>query len=143
MSKLDQARETIVSEIKNRVAASAFASIPIAYPNHAFSQPPNAPWVRVSLIGGDSNQASLGLSPTDRHVGILQFDVVVPEDSGIKTGNEIGEFLGSIFDKKQFLATPGNSLNFKVPSYIWMGTTQGGGVRLMVRIPYRRDVKDS
>lgn len=141
MSQLDEAREALTSRVKTALAASAYSATPFWYPNTPFIQPTNAIWARMSIIGGEGVQADLGPNPTERHIGIVQFDVVVPEDKGTKTGNDFGEFLGNALKRQQISAGVRNTINLRTPSYSWVGRIDKGTDRLVVRIPFYRDAK--
>lgn len=141
MSKLDDTRKEITQRVATALAASPYAATPFFYTNMKVLQPKNAMWGLLSIIWGDGLQADLGPNPTERYENILQFDVIVPEESGTKAANDFGEFLAKIFSRTQFYASAGNSIVFRVPSYTWSNRTDAGTQRLIVRIPFRRDEK--
>lgn len=141
MSQLDEVRQGITERVKNALAASLYSAVPLYYPNGKFIQPDNTMWAMLSIIGGEGVQANLGPNATERHIGQIQFDVLVPEDSGTKVGNDFGEFLGNVFKMKQFSVGANNTVVTKVPSFTWVGRTEKGLSRLIIRIPFRRDSK--
>ena len=66
------------------VAAGPYASAPIKFENAPFKQP-ETPWFALTLL--DGNSFSTNLNPgkkIDRHVGIVQVDILVPELTGAR-----------------------------------------------------------
>lgn len=142
MSELDKIRELITDRTKTALAASVvYSPVKMFYPNQPFEQPKNTLWAKLSIIGGEGLQASLGYNPTERHVGILQFDVIFPEDKGTKIGNDFAEFLGNLFRFQHLRSSPSTSVVFRTPSYSIGNRIVTGTERIVVRIPYRRDTQ--
>ena len=138
MSKIDEQRQTLTNKILTQFTPS-YPDVPVWYPNQNFKEPEGSEWVKMSILGGESTQSNLGLTNiTERHIGILQFDVVVPEDSGTKTANEIAEKLKTIFSRKDFIAGVGNCLRFQTAAITPRGVMHGS-YRIVVRLPFRRE----
>ena len=58
--------------------------IPYAHDNARFSPPLADPWVRISILDGDSNQISFGAGDkgNHRHVGLISIEIFVPLGTG-------------------------------------------------------------
>lgn len=139
MSALDEVRKAVTSKLQTSGFASTFPDVPIQYPNIAFSPPADKTYIRISIIQGDSIQAQLTTTrQIDRHVGILQFDVVTPLDSGTSKQNDVADFLGKIYRRAAIPTLSAGTLNFKTPSILTVGQERGAD-RLVVRIPFQRD----
>lgn len=116
-------------------------TIPIKYPNQKFDQPSAKPWVSIVIMGGESFQANLGISNiTERSVGIVQIDIMFPEDQGTKQMSELSETIGRIYSRKQKASGLLGSIVFKTPDIEDMGI-ELGFYHYMIRIPFRRDQK--
>ena len=135
---IEASRAVIISEFKTKFD-DANPSIPVKYPNHKFVQP-DTTWAAIVILGGTSQQANLGVkNVTERHVGLVQIDIMVPEDEGTKEGGELAQAAGAIFSRQQFSAGT-SSLTFQTPEIKPIGD-DGGFDRTMVRIEFRRDEK--
>ena len=138
-SSLDSVREELTRRVETAIASSSFSGTAIAYPNRPFSQPDNAVWIDMRILGGEGIQANLGETPVERSIGILQFSVMMPEDKGTKVGNDLADFLGKLFSRKQFYTDANNRITFKVPSYHQADGIKRGFTMNVVRISFRRD----
>lgn len=139
MSALDEVRQAITTKLSTSGFTAAFPNVTIAFPNQPFETPDNQTYINVSIIHGDSQLAQISTDKSiDRHVGILQFDVVTPLDSGTKLSGDIADFLGKTY-RRLAIATPSaGTLIFKTPTHLVVGQERGA-YRLVVRIAFRRD----
>lgn len=96
--------------------------------------------LRVSyvIMGGKSKRANLGSRKVDRHVGVLQLNVVVPESIGNGKRDRMADWLGSIFNEVEKILKDDSRLHFRVPEFRDLGTKLGESVKV-VSIPYWRD----
>jgi hypothetical protein len=139
MSALDEVRKAITEKLISSGFIAAFPDVPIQYPNQSFETPDDKTYIRLSIIHGDSIQAQLtNTRQVDRHVGILQFDVVTPLDSGTKKQNDVADYLGKIYRRSNIPTTTAGTLVFKTASNLVVGQERGAD-RVVVRIPFRRD----
>jgi hypothetical protein len=138
-SSLDSVREELTRRVEVALASSPFSTIPMWYPNRPFIQPSNSIWVMMHIVGGEGIQANLGETPVERHVGMLQFSIMMPEDKGTKQGNDLADFLGKKFSRAQFYTDNNNRLTFKVPQYNQVDTVSKGFITNNVRITFRRN----
>lgn len=139
MSALDEVRQVITTKLKTSGFSTTFPDVPIQYPNQAFSAPDNKVYVKVTIIAGDSIQAQLtNTNQVDRHVGIVQFDIVAPLDSGTKKQNDVADYLGKLFRRQNIPTLTAGTLVFKTPNNVNVGSERGAD-RQVVRIPFRRD----
>lgn len=132
-------RAAIISRFKTQFDLT-YPAVQVRYENHDFNQPDNTTWVALHILGSDDSfQANLGVTNvTERHVGIVQIDIISPEDSGTKTTAEIADFCGKIFSRYEVKSAANESITFKTPSHTPMGV-ENGQYRHMVRISFRRD----
>jgi hypothetical protein len=138
-SSVDSVREEITRRLAAALAPSVHAAIPVSYPNRPFQQPEGQTWIKVCFLGGEGIQTNLGENPFERYVGILQLEVISPEEKGTKLSNDILDFLGKLYSRKQFYTDPLNVVTFKVPSYNFSDTPVNGYIKQIVRIAYKRN----
>lgn len=119
---------------------SQYPTIPVEYGSNAdFDEPNNSTWVRLTINNGDSNQANLGIANvTERHLGFVQCDILVPKGSGEKLQNELEQAVGRIYSRTQ-LSTTGGSMTFKTPQTMGTPTQVEENSVMVVRIPFYRD----
>jgi hypothetical protein len=56
-------------------------SMPVAWPNVSYD-PPSTGYLRVSHLPNETDQVTLGTSGQNRHMGLLQVDVMWPKGEG-------------------------------------------------------------
>lgn len=115
---------------------SEFRLCPIVWPNIK----PNFtidkdPWVRFSILNGDSLQKSLGTIKTFRYVGTIVIEVMVKPDHGTSQLNEIIDEIDRIFKLKRFTT---EQIQCKVPNKIIVGEIDEW-YKVNVNIPFYRD----
>lgn len=93
--------------------------------------------VFYQIMTGKGVRANLG-SKVDRHVGELQLDILVPEDTGNGLRDQIADYLAGIFNENEAVLTDNSRLHFKVPGSKEMGVKNGLS-RKVVSIPFWRD----
>lgn len=143
MSTLDEARQAITQRLVNGLAASPFAATKVKYPNQLFDQPQGAMWGAFNILWGDGIQASIGEPSVDRYVGLIQFDIYQPDNSGTKASNDLADFVSKLFRRYQVKPSPNNALTFRTPSLSYLGSTNRGFITTTVRVPFRRDERSS
>ncbi len=94
--------------------------------------------VAYFVLGGKSARSTLG-AKWDRHVGVLQMDVMVPENEGNGERDEVADFLADTFNEYEVTLTGDIRLRFKVPSQRDFGTNTGESKKI-VSVPYWVDV---
>lgn len=117
-----------------------FTTIPVEYGSNAdFDEPDNGIWVRLTINNGDSGQANLGINNvTERYLGFVQCDIIVPKASGEKLQNELEQAIGRIYARTQLSTTDG-SMTFKTPQTMGPPVQMEEKSVLVVRIPFFRD----
>ncbi|MEO7017967.1 MAG: phage tail terminator-like protein [Leifsonia sp.] len=138
-SGLDSVREEVTRQLSTALAASIYSDIAVWYPNRPIVQKDGTIWIRLTFIGGDGIQANLGPTAVERFVGIIQMEVVFPESSGTKKANDITDFLGKLFSRKQFYSDANNRVTCKVPKFMMINGVVDGTMRNIARVAYRRD----
>ena len=117
--------------------AGTYPNVLIQYDNVPLEQP-DGPWVATCLMDGRGRQMELGPVTTDRHVGFIQIDVLVPQLTGTAVCSQIAEFLGNAFRRQTVFGSDGCRIIYQVPQYITRGNNKGFYC-ICVRVPYWRD----
>ena len=113
---------------------------PVKYENIPFNQPDGSPWIQMTILPGSGLNASIGTTRSvQRHVGIIQFDVYVPEMTGTGTARTIADSIATIWRNKQFEAGDSGTITTYVPSYQSLGVNEGW-YHGVVTVSYQRDV---
>lgn len=144
MAGTDLRVEEFRAYVEPRFAEEFSALYPhkIQFPNIKFAPPKNAPYVAFNNLMGDMIPVTLGSVKFDRHIGILQVDVLVPEETGGRDAGLIAEHCAGLFGNLTFRISDVQVVRFKPSTVRTMGA-QNGWFRVMVRTPYWRDVKQS
>lgn len=134
---LDAHRESVESTLMARMAVT-YPAVRIKFNNAPFVQPETA-WIAVHIIDGSGMVTNLGRGrQIDRHVGQVQVDVLVSQNSGTKEGNLIAGFIGDIWRLQHVSLSDGAVVKYRVPN-IMDSEDQGGFHRMILRVPYWRD----
>lgn len=112
-------------------------NIPVKYDNIPFVQPDTV-WGAVCIIDGKSAIVNLGTLKVDRHVGFVQFDVMVPQNTGTRQAAQLAEQFGKLFRDKIVSLDDGAKVVFKSPQFITLGISNGF-YRMCCRVAYWRD----
>lgn len=94
--------------------------------------------VTYMLLAGKAARSTLG-AKWDRHVGILQLEIMVPESEGNGNRDRVGDFLSDIFNEYEVTLTGDVRLRFKVPAPRDFGCVSGES-KLIISVPYWADV---
>jgi hypothetical protein len=125
------------STIRTRFAdewAIVQPTIPVAYPNVAFTPPAAAPWVRLSITDATAKQVSLGAAQNyHRHNGLVMIEVFVPVATGDSTALTLADDAADIFRSWQSVG-----LQFRTPSIRTLGS-DGTWYQVNVLIEFWRD----
>lgn len=114
-------------------------------PNADFTAPKAAPWASFWFKTGGSRQMELGGPKAfERTVGLIQFDVMVPEKTGSGAVSRYADALRLRFDRKQWLVPPIGNVRMDVASVKTpFGTTaQNGWYRYIVDATFCYDYSD-
>jgi len=133
---LDSMRVYVESTYQAAMQAS-HPSVPVRFDNINFQQPQTA-WADLCILSGKSFAANLGSKVVDRHVGIVQVNILVPQRSGEKLANDLAEFSGQVFRRKNQILSDGAVARFRIPEFARSGQSLGF-YSVIVRIPYWRD----
>ena len=114
-----------------------YPSMPVHFDNTPFNQPDTA-WCAFSLLDGHSMLINIGTKKIDRHLGIIQFDCLVPQNTGTVLAHTVVELVGQAFRDTVAGLSDGAKIVVKVPVYANLGTS-GGFFRMNVRLPFCRD----
>lgn len=117
--------------------AAHYPGTPTRFENVSFTQPATQ-WAAVYVLDGKSFLANIGTKKVDRHVGLIQLDVMVPAFAGTKPAYAIGEAWGKVFRDQDVRLPDGAVTKFKTYEVTNMGT-HNGFYRVVFRVPYWRD----
>lgn len=113
-----------------------FSGAEIVVPN---TEEPNIfPFIEFSFVESEGHNAAVGRK-LKRHLGFVQVDVFVRENTGTKASNDLIQAIKDILENITLNATGNESITYSVGKAQPVGTTNGR-YRQMVRIPYRRDI---
>jgi hypothetical protein len=144
MSVTDQLRRILEGKAIAAANAAGLAG-KLKLPNNDFTPPKAEPWSNFWFKTGGSKQMELGGAQAfERTVGLIQFDVVVPEKSGDGEIARIADMLRSRFNRKQWLVPPYGVVKMDVASVKTpFGTeAQGGWYRYCVDATFNYDYRD-
>lgn len=116
---------------------NTYPSIKVKFDNTPFVQP-DSTWCAFCIIDGRSAIVNIGTLKVDRHVGFVQFDAMVPQNSGTSQANRLVEYFGHLFRDKVVGLSDGAKVVFKSPQFIPLGISNGF-YRLCCRVSYWRD----
>jgi hypothetical protein len=119
-------------------AAAAYPSVPVSFESVPFNQPESA-WMRVAIVDGRAYVANIGRGrQIDRHVGCVQVDCLVPENTGTAAAIMMAEWAGGLFRLQNVALSDGSTVRYRVPDVSNHGI-QSGMFRCTMRVPYWRD----
>lgn len=134
---LNAQRESVEGTFQSSVAAS-YAGTHVKFENAPFKQPETA-WFAIHIVDGNSFVTNLGRGKQiDRHVGLVQVDVLAPELSGTKNLITMAEWAGKIWRLQTLTLSDGAVVRYKVPRLTSHGNSNGFH-RMSVQVPYWRD----
>jgi len=110
---------------------------PTSYPasNLNDADRPNALWVQLTNVRGDSGPVTLGAAGEDNHNGFLQIDINAPRDSGTAVALEKADFYASSFTSGTRLVYNGQEV-IVLSTSLSSGRIVGGYYRLSLTINY-------
>jgi len=104
-----------------------------------FDQPAGQ-FVLVSLIPVGQSQVSFsGDTNLFRNIGILQFDILVPEGTGSRSARLAGDFIIGLMRNKNFRLSDQNVVQIRTPDTLRKVAAQNGRVRWVISFEYYRD----
>lgn len=108
----DYAREKAYALVKAAVQ-SYLPGTKVQAENTKFVQPPNAPWVKVSVQPVMSKRKDIGsVNRIFRHFGVVNCTILVPEDSGMKVLTEMSSAIFLALADQRFAIPGGGYLTF-------------------------------
>lgn len=118
----------------------AEAGVPVFYDNVKI-ETPNGPFLRHKIMDTSAVRSEIngGTTHFNRYTGVVQIDVVVPENTGTHRARQLADIASAIYRGKSISYGDSGQITFRIPS------TQSAGVmsgyyRLVVRCPFDRDV---
>jgi Bacteriophage related domain of unknown function len=127
--------------------AASYPDVAVKFDNTQFLQPQTM-WVDFCIIDGKSFACNMGTLKVDRHVGIVQMALLVPENAGTAVGNPVMDFSGKVFREQKVRLSDGAVVVFRTPSFHYGAMFSERGLRpesmlgfypMVTRVPYWRD----
>lgn len=109
-------------------------TVPIIADNAAFKPPDRGPWVRVTILPGDSRLVTLGNRKRYRTRGTVTVQVFTPGGQGDGLALEIATDVATVMRSKTV-----SGVRLKTPSVQRVGA-DGPWFRLNVNTPYQSDL---
>lgn len=112
--------------------ASAWTQTPTAHGNVPFDPAAGTPWVRLSVIDGAGQQASVGAPQAvlERHAGVIVVQVFTPSGEGEGRARWLADQAAAVFRRQSF-----SGVSCRTPSFARLGES-GGWFQVNVSIPY-------
>ena len=110
---------------------SNWTTTTIQWENVDFDTPNNAPWVRLSILNGDSDYRAIDSKKV--HLGLIVIQLFTPINTGTATAKGYVDALAAIFDDQSF-----DDAVCGVASMANVGTSDIW-YQINITIPYRRD----
>lgn len=136
---IESMRKFVETTLTNQLALT-HPTVKIKYENVKFIQPSGVIYVSTFLLEGDAFQASLGNKFVERHVGVLQIDIMTPEGIGTAGRNSLADRISEIFRRLNSLLDDGAYVQFRIPRSTALGN-EGLFDRMAVSVSYYRDEK--
>ena len=125
--------DSVHQVIRERVNANR-GSVFVAYPNAEFTIPNSGPWIRVSIVPGETRAIEMGGTKTFRQVGVVVlqlFDNVGKGDGALlELADTLTPVLRSVID---------SGVTLRTPSLSRIGPTDGGWYQMNLTCPYHAD----
>lgn len=104
----DSVRVAVTTTIQNELAPKA-PDIPIHFENQKFKQP-QGPWFYVAVIPGDGQRMEISSSRRYRHFGVINMQVMVPQDVGTKLLNELTNIAFTVLADRSWVLPGGGRM---------------------------------
>ncbi len=124
-------------DIESRFATAWASTTPIAYQNVAFTPPATGSWVRLAILNGDAQQASLGSGQADtlyRQAGVISVSVFTNLNQGTNAARALADQAAAVFRGVDF----GSGIKCRAPRIADVGV-DGKFYQMDVSVPYYRD----
>lgn len=127
--------DTERSDIESRFKTAWASTTPVCYGNVAFDTKGKAEWVRLSIISGDSEEASVGTpsQPFHRYRGMIVIGIFTELNKGEARGRALAELAGNIFKSQKF-----SNILCRAP-YLTVIGEEGSYFQMNVSVPFYRD----
>lgn len=93
--------------------ATNYPDVPVKFPNAPFSGPDDAMYAEFFWVRGGTGRRSIGSNAYREQVGILQLNIVVPEDTGAGTAETVCEDALNSLNETQHKIGPDETLTFR------------------------------
>lgn len=109
---------------------------PVEYPNQPAFQPPDGPWVRLSMQLGVGRRMNIGRPARLQYTGFVAVQVFVPRQSGDGASRTLQDAAAAIFAERTIQA--GGAIRFLPPSFQQSGQSDRWWIAT-VTCPFQRD----
>ena len=113
---------------------SAFPSTPIAFPDTPFIAPSSAQWLRLSIVWGDGDLATMGATNRNTIVGVVQVEVYTPPSQGDGANTRLADQVRDVYNRLE-----SSGVRFNVPSAPIHDNTETAWCRRLIRVPFTFD----
>lgn len=136
------AKSVIAGYFQDHFLVDSAEPIPVEYPNRNLEdndKTTDRTWGRLTILHAMEMSSEVG-TQRSRIPGLVQFDIFIPEDTGMKDAYAIGDLI-KVFMKDAYLGTDDGVIRFRTVSVRELPAS-GGWARLAVDMPFQRDVLD-
>ena len=121
------------SSLNTAATGTAFA---VAWENSDYTPASNAYYMRPTLMPGTTQQAGLGASGLDQHLGVYQVDIVVPASTNKAAAITQADLIAEQFKRGTILTYGGVSLRLSKTSR-GTGRVDGAYFTIPVNVTYQ------
>lgn len=107
----DKLRESIETLIQDEFG-TAMPSVEMVFENTRRDHPKQAPWIYVTIVEGKVFRANIGNASQFVACGVVNVQVMVPENTGTKTLRQIGDVVFNILADRQVALADLGSITF-------------------------------
>ena len=109
------------------------STTPVQWENQPFDPPASGPWVKVSILRGQSQAAGILLGGRSRGPA-AQIDVMHQVNQGLKTALDLVDQITTVFRGKRI-----QGIQFEGPSVQRIDEPETSRLRIVTSIPFYRD----
>lgn len=131
----ESAEEAILGALNAKLATPAFTpTLAIAWPNVKFTPTVGTPYLRATILRGETVQSSLGSAGLNRHVGLYQIDVFYPVEKGEVLPLQIASQIVERFKRGTSMTRSGVTVRVEAPPSILPMMIDNGWAIVPVRV---------
>lgn len=109
----DVARQAVFQTFKTEFGL-AFPTVKVHYENQPFDQPKGAAWVSLAFIPNLSRRADIGADMNFKHEGVINVNVMVPENTGTKDQHTMADKVFTILADREWGLAEGRLITYGI-----------------------------